>query len=218
MRHFLFTIQLGLLFFGCTSLHAQNSTKYSLDTLRSWDCTEAAGDLNKDGIGDLAIIAIPRDEAHIKRNEAGYEYNFNQPLLAIFWGKKDGTFVCWKQYDNVVPAREDEYHSVNPSIEITPQGVLRISLEHFSSAGSWGNLNETFVFRYQQGDFYLIGQDEDSMMRNTGEGEYTSINYLTLKKQYRTYNAFNSKVKPREKWSRIPKKPLKRLGTQKLGE
>jgi len=193
------------------------TTPYPLETLRGWDNTECAGDLNKDGIADLAIVSIPRIAANMHTNEAGYEYNFNRPILAIFWGDADGHYTCWRQYDNVIAAQENEFHSINTSLDITPQGVLRISIEHFHSAGSWTNLTETFVYRYQQGDFFLIGEDEESMARNTGEAEYISTNYLTRKRQHRTFNTFDERVKPKERWTRLAKQPLERMGARTLG-
>ncbi len=219
MRPFFHTSLLVATLMCCIPLHAQTSvTNYPLDTLRSWTPTEAVGDLNKDGYADLVLIATPRIAENMKKNEAGYEFNFNPPVLAIYWGQKDGSYVCWRQYDRVIPATENEYIFITPSLTITPQGTLRIDLEQFSSAGSWSNYQTTFVYRYQQGDFYLIGEDEESMARNTGEAEYISVNYLTHKKQHRTYNAFDKKKRPKERWTNIPKKPLEKLGAKILGE
>ena len=176
-----------------------------------WEVIEAEGDLNKDGISDLAIIATPNFEEHLKHRDDGYVYNFNQPLLGIYWGNRNGGYTCWKIYDKVIPAQVDEYIFVDLSLSITDRGVLKIDVSTFASAGGWGQGGSTYLFRYQSGDFFLIGKDESSMMRNTGETTLDSYNYLTSKHQRITYNEFDPKVKRRETWKKLKKAPLQRL-------
>lgn len=178
-----------------------------------WEVTSATGDLNGDGVADVAVIATPRYEANLKVRDDGYVYNFNQPVLAIYWGKADGTLQLYKQYDNVIPARPDEYLSIDPSLSITKRQTLVIDLEYFASAGGWTSTTTSYVFRYQQGDFFLIGMDENSLTRNTGETTIISQNYLTGKQCVTTGHIDSSKKKPKEKWSRLPKAPLQPLGT-----
>ncbi len=177
-----------------------------------WTYTEAKGDLNKDGVEDLVVVAIPNDKKNMVEREDGYVYNFNTPELAIYFGQKAGGYNCWKTYDNVVPPRPDEFTMLDHSISITPRGVLKISLEQFQSAGGWGNTSSSFLYRYQGNDFYLIGEDQTTMARNTGNAETVSRNYLTHRCQRITYNEFDKSVKPKEKWSKMAKKPLKRMG------
>ena len=62
----------------------------------------------------------------------------------------------------------------------------------------------------------MIGFDTDSFARNTGEGEKVSYNFLTNKCQRTKYNVFDDKVKPVERWSKFPARPLKRLGDEGL--
>ena len=46
------------------------------------DCNKVEGDFNKDGINDLAVIALPKDPTHMRtREEDGYVYNFNKRVL-----------------------------------------------------------------------------------------------------------------------------------------
>ena len=176
-----------------------------------WESTFKQGDLNHDGIADLVVIATPCNKEKMKVRNDGYVYNFNQPVLAIYWGKKGGGFSLFKQYGKVIPARASEFLSITPSVDITSKGVLKISIEYFASAGSWEQPATTYQFRYQNGDFFLIGKDENVMTRNTGKTVETSENYLTGKRCVTTANAFNNK-KPVVKWSRLPKAPLKALG------
>ena len=84
------------------------------------------------------------------------------------------------------------------------------------SAGSYGTSTDTYIYRYQKGDFHLIGKDTEEMMRNTGESTVVSENYLTWKRQVTTSNAFDDKAPTTEKWSRLPKKALEKLGAREL--
>ena len=184
-----------------------------------WEHTEATGDLNKDGIVDLVVVATPDFKENTKTRDDGYVYNFNQPLLAVYFGTAEGKMQLWRQYDQVVPARPDEYVSIDASLTITEKGVLRISLETFASMGGWGTEHSNFSFRYQDGDFYLIGKEYHCMSRNTGDMETTSENYLTWRRQVVKENAFeDSNVPRKEKWTKLPKKPLEKLGASNLQE
>ena len=183
---------------------------------KGWEHTEATGDLNKDGIADLVVVATPDFKENTKTRDDGYVYNFNQPLLAVYFGTAEGKMQLWRQYDRVIPARQDEYVSIDASLTVTEKGVLRISLETFASMGGWGTENSNFSYRYQNGDFNLIGKEYQSMSRNTGEMETTSENYLTWRRQVVKENAFDDNIPKKEKWTKLPKKPLEKLGEQSL--
>lgn len=180
-----------------------------------WLHQESQGDLNKDGIADLVVIATPDYEENLKRRDDGYVYNFNQPILAIYFGDAQGLFRLWRQYDNVIPADENEYCRHDIVLTITDRNTLRIATEVWCSAGSYGTSTDTYTFRYQNGDFYLIGMDHEESQRNTGECITTSENYLTWKRQVLTSN-FTSSKPPKEKWSKLTKKPLEHLGDREL--
>ena len=192
-------------------LHTVAQT-YTLSELRAWPSTEAEGDLDKDGVKDLVIIATPDNEENFIIDD-GDTIDANVPILAIFKGKKDGSYTPWRQYDEALPPKPGLFVSIYFSLDINDRGVLKIGLEYFASAGSYGSTNCSFVYRFQNGDFFLIGEDNTSFMRNSGEAETYSYNYLTHKRQLVKFNMFDDKVKPRETWSNLPKKPLKRLGS-----
>ena len=216
IRRFLIVAFVGL----CAGVRAQQLQQRGrgVDDLvpAGWDHTEATGDLNKDGIVDLVVVATPDFKENTKTRDDGYVYNFNQPLLAVYFGTAEGKMQLWRQYDQVVPARPDEYVSIDASLTITEKGVLRISLETFASMGGWGSENSNFSYRYQDGDFYLIGKEYRNMSRNTGEMETTSENYLTWRRQVVKENVFDDDKPKKEKWTKLPKKPLEKLGEQSL--
>lgn len=174
-----------------------------------WESTFKTGDMNGDGLPDLVIIATPCNKEKMKTRDDGYVYNFNQPVLAIYWGDKNGNYKLFKQYDNVIPAREDEFLAITPSLDITKSGSLQIDLEFFATAGSYTQPTTTHVFRYQNGDFMLIGKDVVELERTTGKTVTTSDNYLTRK---RTVVTDRPKRKAITKRSRLPKRALKPLG------
>ena len=174
-----------------------------------WESIFKTGDLNNDGIADLALIATPCNSDKMKTRDDGYVYNFNQPVLAIYWGDQNGGFNLFKQYDNVIPARPDEFMDITPSLEIDNKGNLRIILEFFASAGSWTQPTTTHVFRFQNGDFYLIGKDVTELERTTGKTVVTSENYLTHR---RIVTTERPRRKPSSKKTRLPKNPLKQMG------
>ena len=91
---------------------------------------------------------------------------------------------------------------------------MTVSTPAFSNSSE----NCNFSYRYQDGDFYLIGKENRSMSRNTGEMETTSENYLTWRRQMVKENVFDDDKPKTEKWTKLPKKPLEKLGASNLQE
>ena len=162
------------------------------------DCLKAEGDLNKDGRSDLVVYA--------------------QPVLAIYFATPTGGYELWKQYDNVLPVDEEgDDLMLDITLSITDRGALKMEIGSFASAGSSYVSNNNYTYRFQQGDFYKIGEEQHSMSRMTGDDVTVSYNYLTHKCQRIKGNAFDETVKPKETWTKIPNKPLKKLGEEALG-
>ena len=174
---------------------------YDLQTLQQSKVAEAKGDINGDGINDIAIIAAP-----IK----------NEPILAIFWGEKGGQYKLFKTYTTLLPKNHEEYIIHDYSIEITKRKTLIFSLNQWASAGGWGTTTISYTSRYQDGDFFVIGKDYETMQRNSGDATDDSYNYLTGKRITRQFNAFDSKKKPKTTTKFFPKKPLTSLSTLNL--
>ena len=182
------------------------------------DCNKVEGDFNKDGINDLAVIALPKDPTHMRtREEDGYVYNFNKRVLAIYFGQADGKLKRFKEYNNTIPSDDEDNENCSHEIEMTvnAKGVIRLSIGVFCSAGGTEVPNTEYVYRYQNGDFFLIGKDYGSFSRYSGEAVKVSENYLTHKKQTITYNMFEE-GEEKEKWTTLPSKPLEKLGAKLL--
>lgn len=108
------------------------------------------GDLNKDGIKDRVVVDFVYTA----------EDNF-----VIYFGDAKGNFNLFRSYATSL------YSYDNTNITITDKGVLRIQ------KGATGDC-EVFLFRYQDGDFQMIGSKVD---RHDNEHYDISHNYLTGK-------------------------------------
>ena len=159
---------------------------------------EAQGDLNKDGIEDLVVVAAPGED--------------EWPVLGIYWGSSKGLFNIYQAYDTIMPYSNEEFSMVDLSISITKRGVLRIDSQLSYSAGSTSNERQTHMFRYQDGDFYQIGFEIAGYSRYTGESEEQSYNYLTHKRKTTIGNVFDDNFKDKVIWDNLPDEPLQRLG------
>lgn len=215
MKAYLISIILCLFAIGmqAQSLKKQGASVEQI-VPEGWEHKEATGDLNKDGIKDLVVLAKPNFKEKMKTRDDGYEYNFNPYILAIYFGQADDNHQQWKQYEELFPA-DDEWISVDVDIEVTERGTLNISTGTFASGGSYGTNQTKYTYRFQNGDFYLIGRESTDMMRNTGEMTTISENYLTWKRQTIKDNAFEEGMK-KEIWSKLTKQPLEKLGDHEL--
>ena len=161
------------------------------------DFVKAEGDLNKDGLSDLVIFA--------------------EPVLAIYFAMPSGDYELWKQYNDILPVdEENDDLMIDIELSITDRGALKIEVGSFASAGTSYVTHNNYTYRFQDGDFYKIGEEQNSMSRMTGEDQTVSINYLTHKRQVVKENVFDETIKPKETWTSIPKTPLRRLGEDQL--
>ena len=183
---------------------------------QGWSHYETTGDLNKDGIADVAVMSRPNFTEKIVTREDGYEYNFNQPVFAIYFGTTDGQLKLWKEYGELLPADDNVDCMNNFSFELTNRGVLNIIIQPECTQGSYYSNISRYSYRFQNGNFFLIGKEIESIQRNTGEVELVSENYLTWKRQVKKSN-FSEDTLPIEKWTRLPKRPLEKLGEHLLG-
>ena len=182
-----------------------------------WKVEEHRGDLNRDGIADMMVLATPSNSGKIIiREEDGAVFDCNAPVLAIYWGAGAGYFVFYKQYSGIVPHREDEYVDVTVEPSITDKGCLRFATSTIPSAGTSETGKVVCIYRFQNGDFFKIGFASESYSRMSGEAINTSYNFNTNKKQTIYSNFFDKSVPKTEKWEDIARKPLPRLGSEML--
>lgn len=177
-----------------------------------WDIQSATGDLNKDGIEDFVLIVRPNDPAHIKTRDDGFEYNFNPLFLAVYFGSPSGIYRRFKVWQDTVSGREDEYTDITNELSITPKGAIDIRVSYCSNIRTDETGATTYRYRFQSGDFYLIGEESTWGNRLAAEWERTSINYLSGQKEV-TSGDLITRRNLKTKQVKIKKEPLRLLGS-----
>ena len=171
----------------------------------------AKGDLNKDNLEDIAIIIEKNDKKNIKKNESlgPDELNLNPRIFLVLFKEKDGTYILASKNDKgFIQSENDEYDptlmDTLSSIDIK-NNTLIINFNYFYTAGSWRTSITNYIFRYQNNRFELIGFDNNSYMRDSGEEEEFSINFSTNKIKTTTGgNVFEGNVNnPKSKWKTV---------------
>ena len=171
----------------------------------------AKGDLNNDKLEDVAIIIEKTDKANIVKNEnLGSEYlNLNPRILLVLFKQKNGSYILAGKNDKGFIKSEGNKESpalmdTLDSISIK-NNILKIKFNYFLSAGSWSVTQNTYTFRFQNQKLELIGFDNNSFMRNSGDQEKLSINFSTNKvKIIAGGNIFDEKAnKPKEEWKTV---------------
>ena len=171
----------------------------------------AKGDLNNDKLEDVAIIIEKTDKANIVKNEnLGSEYlNLNPRILLVLFKQKNGSYILAGKNDKdfIKSAGDKENPALMDTLDSISikNNILKIKFNYFLSAGSWSVTQNTFTFRFQNKKFELIGFDNNSYMRNSGNQEEFSINFSTNKVKITTgENMLDKKMnKPKEEWKTI---------------
>jgi len=173
---------------------------------------QATGDLDRDGVPDLALVLRQNDPRNVVANEGGLGANpldTNPRILAVaFRNGPSGAFSLKVENHTLIPRREDPVFD-DPLSETggvsVERGALLVSLHNFASAGSWTMSTTTYRFRFRDDRLEAIGYDWNSVARNSGATEEISVNYLTgkIKKTRGTISSDASKVS----WKRVAPRP-----------
>lgn len=185
--------------------------------------SEVRGDLNKDKLDDVALVIEQDDPANIKSNEeklGPLKLNLNPRILLVLFKEKNGMYTLKAKNDKGFIA--SEHSDDNPTLEDTFSGMhigkntLSIAFSFFTSAGTYGSSSSIYIFRFQNKRLELIGMEDFSFMRNSGDGEETSINFSTGKyKLTKGLNVFNKKEnKPKVTWGEF--KNSKKYGLEEM--
>jgi len=154
---------------------------------------QASGDLNRDGVGDLAIVLRQNDPKNVIENPGLGENPFdtNPRILAVaFRDGPSGNYVLNVENHTLIPRRDnpvqaDPFGEDHGGIAIR-RGGLEITLHLFMSAGGWGMFTATHKVQYRNGRFELIGYDRSEVHRATGKTKDVSVNYLTRRMRLST--------------------------------
>ena len=182
---------------------------------QDWETVgKADGDLNGDKLADCALVIKANLPNFLNKNDGlgSHPFDTNPRILVILFKDKDGYKIA-KQSNTFIVA-PDSPTQLPPFQMITiKHGVLELSFELFSSAGSWSMTSSSYRFRFLNGEFALIGSDKTDAMRNSGEMESRSYNFLTSKLKISTGRLSSDRQKVRWKTYRLKK--LKTLDTFK---
>ena len=181
---------------------------------------EVEGDLNNDNLNDIALIIENTDSGNIKKNDSfGPEtLNLNERIILVLFQEKDGSYTLKSKNDKGFI--ESENSEINPELSDPLEdggmnivnNTLRIKFNYWSSAGTWYTSTREYVFRYQNNQFELIGFEENSYHRASGEMITYSYNLSTGKIKIVTgENMFDdNESKPEVEWKEkvIEPKPI----------
>ena len=182
---------------------------------KNWETVgKALGDLNGDKIEDCALVMKANLSKFLNKNDGlgSDPFDTNPRILVILFKDKDGYKIA-KQSNTFIVA-PDSPTQLEPFQEVRiKNGILELSFELFSSAGSWSMTSASYKFKFLKGEFVLIGADKTDSMRNSGEMESRSYNFLTSKLRVSTGNFSSDRQKVR--WKTYKLKRLKTLDTFK---
>ena len=167
----------------------------------SWtSLKQAPGDLNTDSLPDLAVVL--KSAAEDKDEGGGAE---TSRLLLILFGTKDGGYTLAASSAKAVLCKGCGGVFGDPFAKL---GIERgaLVIEHYGgSSERWGY---THRWRYQGGDFLLIGLTTRSDDTRTGALEVKDENLVTDVRVVDRTDADGKSSKTRE---RVPAKPLQKL-------
>lgn len=174
---------------------------------------EEKGDLNKDGVADVALV-IQEDNSENVEDMDGIVLNSNPRELIILFGKAEkDCFELNTKSETFIVSHEDEImEDPFDDIEIK-NGTLRINFKIFYSMGSWTTSSYGYIWRYQDDKFKLIGANSSEFHRADGDGTDVSVNFSTKKYSITSYNMFDESVKEEVEWKEMKLKELKTFET-----
>ena len=176
---------------------------------------KAFGDLNRDKTGDAVLVIKANHGRFLNKHEGlGADPFDTNPRVLVILFKEGNHYRLAKQSNTFIippdsPTMEDPFQEVR-----IKNGVLEIDFSVFYSAGSWATSQYSYKFKFLNGEFALIGADRTEAMRNTGEMESQSYNFLTNRVKISTGN-FTDDKKEKVRWQTVKIKRLKTLDTFK---
>lgn len=197
----------------CLAVQAKAETISGPPVPEGWKVdASASGDLTGDGVPDYAVVIRQNDPKHVIHNGrlGASELDTNPRRLLIFAGETGG-FRQIVAADRMIPPAADVENAClfDPLEEggiSIKSGVLSVKLQYWQSCGSWGVVSKIYKFRREGPRFRMIGFDHTEFMRNSGQGDEISVNFLTSRKSTTPF-AIDDSVRRRLTWNRI--RPLK---------
>jgi hypothetical protein len=174
---------------------------------------ETKGDLNKDGKADLVLVIQNTDPKKIEKDEYFTLDTNPRTLLILFAQETAGCYSLNTESKTFILAHE-QANMEDPFSEVEiKNGTLHIQFVQFANAGGWDAGNNTYVWRYQDGAFKLIGANTSDYHRASGEAHDVSVNFSTGKYSITHYNMFDESVEEEEVWKKLKDKTLQTFKT-----
>jgi hypothetical protein len=169
------------------------------------------GDLNKDGSKDAAIIIQHKDSVTLVNSPEDTVLTQPRILFVLFKNPADNSFMLMEQSNSFILKHERD-HMDDPYQQLAiNNGILEAKFHLFYYMGSYDVTNATYKFRYQQGQFVLIGADKSSFDRASHDFEEYSYNFLTKKRNLTKGN--DEKGSKKTTWKTLNISVLKTLAT-----
>ena len=173
------------------------------------------GDLNKDKIDDVVLIIEKKDPKNFKKNEESYQTspeNYNPRIILVLFKDKNSKYTLVAKNDKgFIISPGEAYESglqnlespdfdndLSKSVTIKNNTLRIFTLADYIKAAT----STTYIFRYQNNRFELIGLDAQNI---SGDTEYVdTTNYslnLSTKKLiiYNMSEKLESNIKKEEK-------------------
>jgi hypothetical protein len=178
---------------------------------------QAEGELNADGQADLVFVLHETNPANILNNAGGLgvsELDSNPRMLAVALRKGQSYELALENHAlisrNDTPTIEDPFNKEDGLT--VARGAFSVMLHLFANAGGWDAGTIKFTFRYQDGNFELIGWDNNMVARNSGVVTIESANFSTGVLEVRTGSIENDKETVKKKKLRVGVMPIDKVG------
>jgi hypothetical protein len=174
---------------------------------------QGSQDLNGDGSPDLVMVLRDTDKKNvvvIPQNDAcggladGSPVDTNPYLLVVAFANPGGKgYHRVLQNATFIPRDAKWEGDVNYNGIIVRHGSFSVKLNALTDT----DINYVYTLRFQHDRFELIGYDEDTVERTSGEIDDVSANLSTGRVKYSTKS--NSSAKPTDSWATLkaPKTP-----------
>ena len=164
--------------------NAQSLNDFIVDGWKLMD--NARGDLNKDGVEDIAFVLQSRDSIPAEDEASHWSIPDYPRIMGIaFWDGETNSYRLEVQSNEFVITQGGNGAMEEPFKGVwIGKGTLSFDFGYWSSAGTWYTGTSAYIFRYQNKRFELIGQELTSLHRATHATTEISINYSTHKAIY----------------------------------
>lgn len=177
--------------------------------------SKAAGDLNGDGLPDIAFVMRGTNKAlRLPKSDTYPEGQDTNPfILGVAFAQAEGGFRLIAQNNMLLPRYQeepgDDEFGEGGTLEIK-RGVL--SIEFAAMLMSMNDLQK-YIFRYQHDRMELIGYESDQIERALQRDTQQTVNYSTgMKTLTETMPGEKDKFE-RKRLRNMPPLPLEKVGS-----